>query len=79
MKGTSGFAPRESKQNAGSVSGIFRSAPEPETADEQWAVTSMRMRKSVRTRLKIYALEHGTTMQALIDQLATDFLDSNDE
>jgi predicted transcriptional regulator len=79
MKGNPGFTPRKSKQNTASVSGIFRSAPEPETADEQWAVTSMRMRKSVRTRLKIYAVEHGTTMQALIDHLATDFLDSNDD
>jgi predicted transcriptional regulator len=78
MKGSSGFVPRESKQNAGSVSGIFRSAPEPEMTDEQWMVTSMRMRKSVRTRLKIYALEHGTTMQALIDHLASDFLDTDD-
>lgn len=76
MKGNPGFAPRESKQNAGSVSGIFRSAPDPGVPDEQWSVTSLRMRRSVRTGLKIYALEHGTTMQVIIDRLATDFLDS---
>ncbi|MCI1902044.1 MAG: hypothetical protein LKI93_04870 [Bifidobacteriaceae bacterium] len=76
MKGDSGYKPV--KRNVESMDDVFRK-DDAEESEEPWLVTSVKMRKSTRTRLKIYALEHDTTMQDIIDRLVTDFLENENK
>lgn len=44
-------------------------------ADEQYVVTSIRIKRSVRQRAKVYAAEHCTTVQEVIEDALEMFLD----
>lgn len=45
--------------------------------DDPYVVTSIRMRKSVRLRVKVYAAEHGTTVQEVIENALEAYIDKN--
>lgn len=45
--------------------------------DDLRIVTSIRMRKSVRLRVKVYAAEHGTTVQEVIENALMAYIDKN--
>lgn len=45
--------------------------------DDPYVVTSIRMRKSVRLRVKVYAAEHGTTVQEVIENALMAYIDKN--
>jgi len=45
--------------------------------DDPRIVTSIRMRKSVRLRVKVYAAERGTTVQEVIENALMAYIDKN--
>ena len=38
------------------------------TKDDPWEVTSMKLKRSTRRAVKIYAAEHGKTMQSVLEE-----------
>ncbi|WP_190973725.1 hypothetical protein [Bifidobacterium tissieri] len=42
--------------------------------DDQWETTSLKLRRSTRRAVKIYAVKHGMTMQSVIDEALLQFL-----
>ena len=45
------------------------------TEDEPYVVTSIRIKKNIRQRTKVYAAEHNTTVQEIIERALEAFLD----
>lgn len=42
---------------------------------EEFVVTSIRLKKSTRQAAKVYAAEHDTTLQCVVDEALKKFLD----
>lgn len=45
------------------------------TEEEEFVVTSIRLKKSTRQAAKVYAAEHDTTLQCVVDEALKKFLD----
>lgn len=43
--------------------------------DEDYAVTSIRMRRSVKRRAKLFAVERGKTLQEVIEKALEEYLE----
>lgn len=44
-------------------------------SDEDYAVTSIRMRRSVKRRAKLFAVERGKTLQEVIEKALEEYLE----
>ncbi|GGI12538.1 hypothetical protein GCM10007377_01460 [Galliscardovia ingluviei] len=42
--------------------------------DDPWEVTSLKMRRSTKRAIKVYAAEHDETMQNILEQALTNLL-----
>lgn len=64
---------RPAKRTAGvkSIGDVFRDENDP--VDDPWVVSSVRMRKSVRSTLKSYACAHDVRLQDVVDQAFREF------
>ena len=46
-------------------------------SDEHYAVTSIRMRRSVKRRAKLFAVERGQTLQEIIERALEEYLETH--
>ena len=56
---------------------INRVLTKPSSSDGEWVKTSITLRRSLRQDLKAYAGRHDTTIQQIIDDALTDYLQAN--
>lgn len=48
-------------------------------ADEDYAVTSIRMRRSVKRRAKLFAVKKGKTLQEVVESALEEYLSKHEE
>lgn len=54
----------------GEVSNVIKAG----VNNDSWEVTSVKMRRSTKRAVKLYAVEHGRTMQSVLEEALQRFL-----
>lgn len=76
MKGMEAYRPVS--RQAGEVEELFRADPVVEEESNPWVQTSLRFRLKTRNRVKAYAAVHGLTMQEVLEDCLTMYLDQHE-